>query len=1365
MTSAPTAPWTVAIHAGAKNHGSIGAGFVIDSNLILTCEHVAFTQGDLREDLWISFPKAGVAYWDRRKVRQCLHNARAEQHLDLVLLELVEPVPTCVAAARLRVVPGETLTGKPWWAYGFPQDTEGGRAAHGRVGDEGGWGRVRLTSESDPGVAKGFSGTGLWSPDYEAVVGILLEADAAGHGQALTFAHVDTLMPELKLTSLARWRAQDADDAALAAWGWTLTTDDEARRHWLPRGRGVSVATETGSRFRGREVALRRLTAFLGNEQPAGQPLIVTGSPGVGKSAVLGRIVSTADATIRETLPASDSAWRATVGSVSCAVHAKGKSALDVATEVARAAGVGLPERVSDLLPALRGRLAGRPTRFNLVVDALDETSSPEQARLLIDELLLPLARSADVGAQVVVGSRRADDHGNLLSHFGDNSDLIDLDAPEFFAQSDLVDYACATLQLRGAERPGNPYADETVAAPVARRIAELANGNFLVAGLVARARALRDTVAIEPSRVSFSGTIADALDTYLTWLPGAGLAPARLALTALAYAESPGLPLSLWQIAVAALDGFATEAQLGEFARTSAANFLVETGGAERPAYRLFHQALNDALLAARADVTSQAEDERRLFQGWSAIGRESNWATAPDYLLRSLPGHAARAGCVDDVLADDDYLLHARLDRLLRVTGLAQSTAARARTHLLQRTPAAIGAAPAERAALFSVVDKLDGLQAAVSPADAPYQARWARTPPRQERGVLEGHAQGVYDVCPINVAGRTLLASAGEDGTVRFWDPLTNQSESLLSCHDDRVRSMCTVRVGGELLLATASDDGSICVWDPHSGQSVHTFHGHNDWVRGVCAVPLPAGDLLASVGDDRTVRVWDPGSGTLRHTLTGHTGWATAVTHLPLGGPGMLASAGFDGSVRLWDPTTGEALATLSGHSGWVTTLCTVRDGARTLLASAGHDGMARLWDPVAGRLVREFTVSPGPVTDLCTIDTGGVTLLACTREDGVISLWDVASGVEHPSLRGHASWIRAVCELSMTDRKVLATAGDDGTIRLWNPDAELPDRSTADGQVGRVTALCTIPMGGERLLASGGSDGSIRLWDSADGTSRGEFHSRFGPIHGMSPIGADPTLLVTGHDDGSIRLWDTTPTPKQVMGGHSDPVNAICVIDADDGQIVASAGDDKMVRLWMPATGALRDSLPGHPGWLTALTVVTRQGRQFLVSADDTGTIRLWDSDGSSLWQQRGHHDAVRALCVVTADADTMLVSGGEDGTIRLSDPTDGRPIATLSGHTAAVTAVRPMPYGDREIMASTSLDCTVRLWDPQTHRLLRSIPVRHPALTCHFVEGTLVVGLEHGLLALTITDHTRAGWNRSGAVELVQQHRPAVPAR
>jgi len=68
-----------------------------------------------------------------------------------------------------------------------------------------------------------------------------------------------------------------------------------------------------------------------------------------------------------------------------------------------------------------------------------------------------------------------------------------------------------------------------------------------------------------------------------------------------------------------------------------------------------------------------------------------------------------------------------------------------------------------------------------------------------------------------------------------------------------------------------------------------------------------------------------------------------------------------------------------------------------------------------------------------------------------------------------------------------------------------------------------------------------------------------------------------------------------------------------------------------------------------------------------------------------------------------------------------------------------------MPIGGRPMIASTSLDRTVRIWDPGVGRLVRSIPVYHRALACCYVPGALVVGLERGLLALDLDDTTSAG--------------------
>ncbi|AGL15248.1 trypsin-like peptidase domain-containing protein [Actinoplanes sp. N902-109] len=1319
MTKAPSDSWTVALHASRAGPEVLGTGVVIGDGQVLTCAHVIREDGVARRELWVAFPKAAGTVPGDRLAARVIHDGGA---VDVALLELAESAPPTVRPARLRCVPAQELSEQTWWAFGFPDHSgQYGASADGVADHPVGYGGIHLTSRSAPGLKPGFSGGALWSYEYEAVVGLVSDANSDGKGIALTLHHADELVPELKLGVLAGWQAEDAGDTALTAWGWVLSEDAEAERHWLPRARGVAVHTERGSRFRGRTAALRTITSWLDAPVPTGRTLVITGSPGVGKSAVLGRVVTTADATVRSLRAADDIAETATVGSVSCAVHAKGKTALEVAVEIARAAAVALPAAdPADLVPALRHRLSRHPARFNLVVDALDEAVSPGQTRKLID-LVLGLGRSlAVLGVQVVVGTRRADDRGDLLAEFGSAAEIVDLDTPAFFAESDLAGYALATLSSVG--RDSNPYADVRVAAPVAQRIAALSQRNFLVAGLVARARALHDTTPVRPDDVTFEASVADALDRYVDGLPDVGWTPARLALRALAYAETPGLPVALWRTGIEALGGAVTDDELTHFARTSAANFLVESGGADLPVYRLFHQALNDALLVGQHD------GERLLVSAWLGHARTFGWAAAPDYLLRSLPVHAARSGVVDELLADDEYLLHVRLERMLPAAELATTPLGKARAELLQRTPKAQRADAAERAALFSVVEHLDALEFRLSiPPGVPYAAHWARTPRRPERTVLEGHAESVYDVAAIPVDGRSLLASAGEDGTVRLWDPLTSQTEQVIACHDDCIRALAVVRAGNVDLLATAGHDHTIKLWDPRTCGLVHTMTGHTDWIRNLCAVPLADGrEILVSCGDDRTVRLWDPLTGACVQTLVGHTGWVTAVCRFG----GLVASTGFDCTVRLWDPATGRAVAVLSGHTGWVTTLYAVHG----LIASAGYDGTVRLWDPAVDDAVAVLDAQSGPITDLCTLQVDDSVLLAATAEDGVIRLWDAERGAQWRRIESYASWIRAICELRVGDRYLLATAGDDGTVRLWDAATGQAETVLDGGRLGAVGALAQVPTGYGTVVAATSAEGAVRLWDVTTGEQTLPPLVAYGTV--VTDVAAvtdeDRHLIAVASEDRVVRLWDADSGEQvKVLRPHHEGVNAVCAI----GTSVASGADDLIVRVWSLQRETARPLL-GHAAWITALTTVHRAGRELLVSADKNGMLRLWDPDGELIRESQGHHDAVNAIAEIPFGERHALVSAADDRTVRLWEVTDLAPLRVLSGHTAPVTGVCPISYAGRPALASTSLDRTVRIWDVATGRALMVIPVYHQALACLYVDGILVVGLDRGLLAL-----------------------------
>ncbi|MGH3614999.1 MAG: trypsin-like peptidase domain-containing protein [Pseudonocardia sp.] len=843
--SGPTdALWIAAIHRSVDDYTPLGTAVVIDERRVLTSAHVVRDGNGVRDGLWVAFPMCEDPTAGRcaaAVVRLAVHPMA-----DLAVIELGEPVPAGVEPAPLRCPrPGDVVE-RGWWAFGFARQDPRGNEADGTVGASLGYGWVRLDSQSRYLVEPGFSGGGLWCPDYGAVVGVVGEANNRGDGRAITLHQADGYLPAEKIRALTSWTVDSADDLAKAAWGWSLAADREADRHWRPRARGVAGAAERGHRFRGRRQALTDIIAWLDRPVPDRRVLVVTGLPGVGKSAVLGRIVTTADPDGQAALPPGDDAPRATAGSVACAVHAKGKTALDVALEIARAASAPLPDRVDDLPVGLQEALAERGSgRFNLVIDALDEASDPQEARWIVTGLVLPIAATcADVGAQVVVGTRRRDDAGDLFRIFGTAITPITLDEPGYFALDDLAAYAHATLQLRGDERPDNPYQPDAVAAPVARRIAELAEQNFLVAGLVARTHGLYDREPVAVEAVSFTASVEAAFDEFLGRLAAVAGVPARTVLTALAFAEAPGFTLELWQHAVRAL--FATEipvAALREFAIGSAANFLVETTRTDTSdaaprvrSFRLFHQALADALLVERGRSMDTPADEAALTTAFIEHGRSLGWDDAPAYLFRSLPGHAARAGLVDELLTDVAYVLRADLHRLIPAATQARTTAGQEQAKLLRLTPRALTAAPNERLALLSVTESIDGSTRAFRsrPEASPYRGLWARTSPRVERSVLEGHTGGVYRVCPIRVEGRELLASAGDDHTVRIWDPATGAARHVLEGHTGWVSAVCPIRVEGRELLASAGDDRTVRTWDPASDR--HTI------VIPMHAVPL-------------------------------------------------------------------------------------------------------------------------------------------------------------------------------------------------------------------------------------------------------------------------------------------------------------------------------------------------------------------------------------------------------------------------------------------------------------------------------------------------------------------------------------------
>jgi hypothetical protein len=132
-----------------------------------------------------------------------------------------------------------------------------------------------------------------------------------------------------------------------------------------------------------------------------------------------------------------------------------------------------------------------------------------------------------------------------------------------------------------------------------------------------------------------------------------------------------------------------------------------------------------------------------------------------------------------------------------------------------------------------------------------------------------------------------------------------------------------------------LASAGENGEVRIWDPVTGAVRHVLTGHTSGVWAL--VVAPDGSWLASAGENGEVRIWDPVTGTTRHTLTGHTSRVQALVVAPDGS--WLASTDDEGELRIWDPLTGAALTSLRVGGNLFHLLLT-----STAIAAAGERGL-------------------------------------------------------------------------------------------------------------------------------------------------------------------------------------------------------------------------------------------------------------------------------------------------------------------------------------------------------------------------------------------------------------------------------------
>jgi WD40 repeat protein len=300
-----------------------------------------------------------------------------------------------------------------------------------------------------------------------------------------------------------------------------------------------------------------------------------------------------------------------------------------------------------------------------------------------------------------------------------------------------------------------------------------------------------------------------------------------------------------------------------------------------------------------------------------------------------------------------------------------------------------------------------------------------------------ILPGHKRYIRALA-YSPTDPFLLASAGDDGAVRLWNPATGESRGTLPPRPPGGGIFTLAFAPGGDLLVSGSRTGFLEAWDVPAQRQVNFL-------------PYQEGPLIATVfaTDGQTVIAAPEVRG---------------VT--PRSSP-----PGDRGRLLFWDVR--ERRAETMPWGGAIHALAVAPGGGA--LAIADEYRSAELWE-LGSRRQQTVLRFRHTVNSLAFSPEGGTRLLAVAT-GCVIECWDVSALRRRSVCRGHRRTVRSVA--FSPDGRSLLSGGADRTVRLWDAVSG-SQRAAWDWKLGPVRAVALAPDG--MTAAACGDKADLVTWD-------------------------------------------------------------------------------------------------------------------------------------------------------------------------------------------------------------------------------------------------------------------------------------------
>ncbi|XP_077558812.1 apoptotic protease-activating factor 1-like isoform X2 [Haemaphysalis longicornis] len=488
----------------------------------------------------------------------------------------------------------------------------------------------------------------------------------------------------------------------------------------------------------------------------------------------------------------------------------------------------------------------------------------------------------------------------------------------------------------------------------------------------------------------------------------------------------------------------------------------------------------------------------------------------------------------------------------------------------------------------------------------------------------------------------------------------------------------------------LIASAGEDGSVRLWQSQSGNELQVLRLNQPGDASDGDVPSvnfcafsPDGKHLASASSDCKVYLWN----------------ITAGIKSAPASPMIVSSR----PARRTDSRKSSACSTFAEVQHSAPVLCCAFSADGKLLASGDERGCVKLHRIVKLEELQEVESAvpqqSRAVRSCCfTRDSRRLVLTLGGHEVLIWELFLASGGAQAaeprpPQILSHEDCAVADCCLSHSQRLVstarqqlISAAGQ----HVWTWDLQDPSQGSAKRYNGfwmsyNLTCCAVSPDGG--LIAAGTSLRAILLWNADTGAALGSFKGDAEDVKSVR-FSHDGTQLVSASSDGTVVVWDVAEY-RRCSRAALMPV--LDVVFDERGPLVASVDEAGILQISsglntkLEAKHALDGSENNNRCEEVSCCCFTHD-REALVLGTKSGHVSLFKLGTKECLALGSHNDCVTSILAwpeglaISASLDATVKMWHKDGTHR-----------TLSGHQGQITApCRLFGDGSSRLLSSSN---------------------------------------------------------------------------